>query len=74
MQTEQQVYPKLPALGGSQLEQNALVFYSGNSPSGTCSKVSPSLYWVPNAGGTAWVVNNSSPGYAYVQNVESNIQ
>ncbi len=80
MQTEQQAYPSLPALSGSQLEQNALVFYSGNTrctisqSSCPCSDVYQSLYWVPSSGGTSWTENTSSPGFTYVQTVENNIQ
>ncbi|MGH9451758.1 MAG: Ig-like domain-containing protein, partial [Terriglobia bacterium] len=74
MQTERAAYSNLPALGGSQLEENALVFYSGNSGGGTCSSVSSNLYWVPSPDGSAWVINPSSPGYSYVQEVEGNIQ
>ncbi|MGH9453174.1 MAG: hypothetical protein ACRD2O_04300, partial [Terriglobia bacterium] len=72
--TEQGTYKGLPSLSGSQLEENALVFYAGDSGTGTCSQVSPNLYWIPNGTGTAWVVNTSSPGYNYVNNVEGDIQ
>ncbi len=74
MGVEQQSYPSLPLLSGSQLEENALVFYSGNSGTGTCSQVSPHLYWVPASDGTSWVENSSSPEYTYVNNVENSIQ
>ncbi len=64
--SEQTTYPNLPALAGTQLENEALVYYGGFA-SGT-------HFYTPNSAGTAWVATTNTNVTTYVNTVLEDIQ
>jgi hypothetical protein len=60
------IYPNLPALAGTQLESEALVYYGGFA-TGT-------HYYYPNSAGTAWVATTNNAVLGYVSTVYGDIQ
>ncbi|MGH9451566.1 MAG: Ig-like domain-containing protein [Terriglobia bacterium] len=62
---EDNSYPGLPALNGTQLENVALVYYDG---------ISGVEFYVPSASGNGWVQTTNPTALTYVSNVRNNAQ